>query len=77
MRELTETFDYEIICESPLFHTEVMLFNTLPLVNVTLAIHLLPCLFIFVNQLMQMLTDTTLNFNNVLNFEMNINITNY
>ncbi len=43
-----------------------------------LEIHLLPCcLFIFVNQLMQMLTDTTLNFNNVLNFEMNINITNY
>ncbi len=33
-----------------------------------LAIHLLTCLFIFVNQLMQMLTDTTLNFNNVLNF---------
>ncbi len=22
VRELTETFDYEIICESPLFHTD-------------------------------------------------------
>ncbi len=35
VRELTETFDYEIISESPLFHTEVMLFNKLPLVNVS------------------------------------------
>ncbi len=48
VRELTETFDYEIISEA-LFHTEVMLFNKLPLVNaltnisntfVTVFIHL-------------------------------------
>ncbi len=54
MRELTETLDYEIISEAP-FHTEVMLFNKLPLVE-KLKIHLLPCLFVFVNQLRQMLT---------------------
>ncbi len=37
VRELTETFDYEIISEAPLFHTEVMLFNKLPLVKLTLV----------------------------------------
>ncbi len=49
VRELTETLDYEIICEAP-FQTEVILFNKLPLVNaltnisntfVTVFIHLL------------------------------------
>ncbi len=39
VRELTETFDYEIISEAPLFHTEVMIFNKLPLVNVCHGAH--------------------------------------
>ncbi len=32
-----QMFDYEIITEAPLFHTEVMLFNKLPLVKLTLV----------------------------------------